>query len=73
MLGSDDTSLYVVFMGTKHVRDIVADANLLQDAVWQDDQQQVISTSLLLKSPVMPVCLRLWEMCTAERGQHAIC
>lgn len=45
MLGSDDTSLYVVFMGTKHVRDVVADANLLQAAVWQDEELQVISTS----------------------------
>ena len=46
MLGADDTSLYVVFMGTKHMRDLVADANLLQEAVWQDEKQQVISTSL---------------------------
>lgn len=47
MLGSDDTSLYVVFMGTKHMRDVMADANLLQEPVWQDREQQVISTFLI--------------------------
>ena len=46
MLGADDSSLYVVFMGTKHMRDVVVDANLLQEAVWQDEKQQVTSTSL---------------------------
>lgn len=50
MLGDDGQFLYVVFMGTKHMRDLLSDANFLQEAVWtsQDtqDKQQVISTSL---------------------------
>ena len=48
MLGDDGQSLYVVFMGTKHMRDLLSDANFLQEAVWKDPdkQQQVISTSL---------------------------
>lgn len=50
MLGADDHSLYVVFMGTKHARDLLSDANFLQEAVWKpkaaDKQQQVISISL---------------------------
>lgn len=50
MLGDDGQTLYVVFMGTKHMRDLLSDANFLQEAVWKskdpDKQQQVISTSL---------------------------
>ena len=57
MLGSDASSLYVVFMGTKHVRDVVADANLLQEAVWQDGEQQVISTSLFPTNVLVPLCV----------------
>ena len=57
MLGSDVSSLYVVFMGTKHVRDVVADANLLQEAVWQDGEQQVISTSLFPTNVLVPLCI----------------
>lgn len=41
-------------MGTKHMRDLISDANFLQEAVWKskkpDKQQQVISTSLHLAS-----------------------
>jgi len=51
MLGDDGQSLYVVFMGTKHMRDLLADANFLQEAVWKSkdpDKQQVISISLPL-------------------------
>ncbi|DBA94509.1 TPA: hypothetical protein ACH3X1_002100 [Trebouxia sp. C0004] len=43
MLGDDGQSLYVVFMGTKHMRDLLADANVLQEAVWKSkdpDKQQ---------------------------------
>lgn len=58
MLGDDEQSLYVVFMGTKHMRDLLSDANFLQEAVWTskdpDKQQQVISTSL---HPVEPMNL----------------
>lgn len=57
MLGSDASSLYMVFMGTKHVRDVVADANLLQEAVWQDGEQQVISTSLFPTNVLVPLCI----------------
>lgn len=50
MLGDDGQFLYVVFMGTKHMRDLLSDANFLQEAVWTSqepqDKQQVISTSL---------------------------
>jgi hypothetical protein len=56
MLGDDGQSLYVVFMGTKHMRDLLADANFLQEAVWKSkdpDKQQVISVSLPL---CMAVC-----------------
>ncbi len=56
MLGDDGQSLYVVFMGTKHMRDLLADANFLQEAVWKSkdpDKQQVISISLPL---CMAVC-----------------
>ena len=35
MLGDDERSLYVVFMGTKHMRDLLSDANFLQEAVWK--------------------------------------
>lgn len=51
VLGDDGQSLYVVFMGTKHMRDLLADANFLQEAVWKSkdpDKQQVISISLPL-------------------------
>ena len=51
MLADDGQSLYVVFMGTKHMRDLLADANLFQEAVWKSehpDKQQVISISLFL-------------------------
>ncbi|DBA84969.1 TPA: hypothetical protein ACH3X2_005709 [Trebouxia sp. C0005] len=43
VLGDDGQSLYVVFMGTKHMRDLLADANFLQEAVWKSkdpDKQQ---------------------------------
>lgn len=50
MLGDDEKSLYVAFMGTKHMRDLLSDANFLQEAVWKakdpDKQQQVMSTVL---------------------------
>ena len=52
MLGGDDKSLYVAFMGTKHMRDLLSDANFLQEAVWKakdpDKQQQVINNYPLL-------------------------
>lgn len=48
MLGDDEKSLYVAFMGTKHMRDLLSDANFLQEAVWKakdpGKQQQVRST-----------------------------
>ena len=51
MLADDGQSLYVVFMGTKHMRDLLADANLFQEAVWKSEhpvKQQVISISPFL-------------------------
>lgn len=59
MLGDDGQSLYVVFMGTKHARDLLADANVLQEAVWKSkvsDKQQVISISLALLFALLLRC-----------------
>ena len=61
MLGDDGQSLYVVFMGTKHMRDLLADANLLQEAVWKSenpDKQQVMTTSRL--PAWQPCCACSW-------------
>ncbi len=60
MLGDDGQSLYVVFMGTKHMRDVLADANFLQEAVWKSedpDKQQVISISRRLSKTALPSVL----------------
>ena len=57
MLGADEQSLYVVLMGTKHMRDLLSDANLLQEAMWNPktpDKHQVISTSL---TPLQLSCM----------------
>ena len=73
MLGDDEQSLYVVFMGTKHMRDLLSDANFLQEAVWKskdpDKQQQVISTSLHSVKQTSPPesyllqCLLIMQYC----------
>jgi len=66
MLGDDGQSLYVVFMGTKHMRDLLADANFLQEAVWKSkdpDKQQVISISLPLRTTICCIYRQLMYDC----------
>ena len=78
MLGDDGQSLYMVFMGTKHMRDLISDANFLQEAVWKskepDKQSQVISTSLhhasAWQSPLLPYLMLDTNLCIAL---HAMC
>eukprot|EP00884_Botryococcus_braunii_P022747 jgi/Botrbrau1/9156/Bobra.160_3s0028.1 len=36
LLASSPSALYVAFMGTKEARDLLADANILQGALWED-------------------------------------
>ena len=37
LLGEADGALYMAFMGTKQRRDLVTNAQVLQEAVWPED------------------------------------
>ena len=46
IIASSADALYVAFMGTKVLRDYLADANYLQAALWPGTQAQVRSSSV---------------------------
>lgn len=78
MLGSSSTALYVSFIGTKEARDLLADANILQGALWQDSTSPspaaVLSFALLFtyNLPALPTALpsAVLLACNIEMQAH---
>ena len=72
MIGEGEGALYVAFMGTKQRRDLVANAQVIQDPVWPEDATALQDSASQVHSSVQPHFAQWFFVSTSLSGTECL-